>query len=846
MADELDDIIHTHELPDRVATALRTLWQREVRPDAPTELVRAGDTTLRLTEGLPTDPSSSGSSFAAPPGVERYTFLERLGEGGFAAVWRVHDTVMERTVAMKLVHAKLLRDPVSVRRFLAEAHATGRLQHPNIVPVYDVGQLDDGRVWFTMREVQGVTLRTWLATRPPLVRRVAVFLSMCHGLAYAHERGMVHRDVKPSNVMLGSSGEVYVLDWGIAKFLGDALPAGPLSLDGHHTAQGWVGGTPGYMPPEQARGDVTEVDQRADVFALGSVLYEMLEDRHAYGGDAHDALAATLDGPPPPLWDGHPAELRHVVDRAMAYDVAQRFPDASALVAPIQDWLDGAQRRAQAVSLTERAIAKQERVALLRREAAHLRERAHVNRSAVPSWAPEADKYAAWDLEDQADAAELDAELADQDVELGLQAALRVAPDLQEAHVTLIQRTREAHQEAERRRNPTAARKLERQLVRHTEALPIGHPMRIATQAYVAGDGAVTLLTDPPGAEVRLQRLRPHRRRLAESFEGVLGRTPLLAEPVAFGSYVLQVVAPGRASVRIPVHVPRQGHHDAVPPGARASLPIALPPEAHVGDDEVYVPAGWFHAGSTECGASPRRLWADGFVMQRFPVTNAAYLDFLDDLVAQGRTEDALRHAPRERSGAPGELGALLVGFDGRGFQLRPDAQGDVWAADWPVVLVDWHGAMAYAAWKAEADGLPWRLPAEFEWEKASRGVDGRRHPWGELLDPSWTHIAGSRPGRAMPASVESFPADVSVYGVRGLGGNVQDWCLDRFDAPLPVDGQAVVPHVGAVDGDPIRMARGGGWDTTSLPTRCAARSRAAASYRSWQRGFRLVRAFPA
>jgi serine/threonine-protein kinase len=259
----------------------------------------------------------------------------------------------------------------------------------------------------------------------------------------------------------------------------------------------------------------------------------------------------------------------------------------------------------------------------------------------------------------------------------------------------------------------------------------------------------------------------------------------------------------------------------------------------------VYVPAGWFDAGSTECGASPRRLWVDGFVIQRAPVTNRAYLDFLHDLVARGRTEEALHHAPRERSGTPGEPGALLLGFDGARFHLRPDAQGDVWGADWPVVMIDWHGAMAYAAWKAKGSGLPWRLPSEFEWEKASRGTDGRRHPWGEHIDPSWTHIAGSRPGRSMPAPVDSYPADVSVYGVRGLGGNVQDWCLERFDAPLPADGERVVPQVPTTEGDPLLMARGGGWDTTKLATRCAARTRAVASYRSWQRGFRLVRSYP-
>ena len=158
----------------------------------------------------------------------------------------------------------------------------------------------------------------------------------------------------------------------------------------------------------------------------------------------------------------------------------------------------------------------------------------------------------------------------------------------------------------------------------------------------------------------------------------------------------------------------------------------------------------------------------------------------LDDLVSQGREEEALRHVPRERAGARDEPGAMIYGRTGSGgFVLRADVDGDIWEPDWPVIMVDWHGAVAYCHWLAGLTGKEWRLPWEMEWSKAARGVDGRWYPWGSRLDPSWCCMRDSHEGRALPAVVDSYPLDISPYGVRGLGGNSRDWCLDVYAGDL-------------------------------------------------------------
>jgi serine/threonine protein kinase len=231
-------------------------------------------------------------------GEERYRFIEPVARGGMGVVYRAEDTVLGREVAVKVIDTGL-RD---------EARITARLEHPGIVPVHDAGVLPDGRPFYAMKLVRGKRLDEWMETEQSLKARLTVFSRICEPVAFAHAHGVVHRDLKPANIMIGSFGEVLVLDWGVASEPGD-----------EHCA-----GTPGFMPPEQG------ATAQADVFALGQVLSKLLP------ADA-------------------PAPLRSVCAKATALNPQERYGSPLEIAADVNRFLAGEPVLAHHESLVERA-----------------------------------------------------------------------------------------------------------------------------------------------------------------------------------------------------------------------------------------------------------------------------------------------------------------------------------------------------------------------------------------------------------------------------------------------------------------------------------------------------------
>jgi len=197
----------------------------------------------------------------------KYTFVKELGRGGMGAVYLAEDRELDRLVAIKVLNTPDITDDLR-NRMVREAQIIARLEHPGIVPVHDVGTLADGRIFYAMKYVRGNRLDEYAAQGASLRDRLRKFQSVCDALAFAHAHGVIHRDLKPQNIMIGSFGEVLVLDWGVAKIRD--IPC---------ESVGTVVGTKHYMSPEQARGEIDQIDERSDIYALGAVLYFLLTDQ---------------------------------------------------------------------------------------------------------------------------------------------------------------------------------------------------------------------------------------------------------------------------------------------------------------------------------------------------------------------------------------------------------------------------------------------------------------------------------------------------------------------------------------------------------------------------------------
>jgi hypothetical protein len=298
----------------------------------------------------------------------RYDVGELLGRGGMGKVQVCRDRRIGREVARKTMLVSLPAD--LTRRFVREAIVQARLEHPAFVPVYDVATEDDGSFSFTMRRVRGTTLRALLhptaIARPGRHRLLSALSQLCLAVHYAHTRGVTHRDIKPDNVMFGEFGEVYLLDWGIARISGEVEDVTEGAVAGH-TQAGAILGTLGYMPPEQLRGDHAQVGPAADIYALGAVLFEILAGEPLHrGASEYELTASTLsthERRPSERAGGRgiPADLDDVVARAIAFEASSRFPSARALGEAIELHLDGerdqAARRAHASRLADSAEA---------------------------------------------------------------------------------------------------------------------------------------------------------------------------------------------------------------------------------------------------------------------------------------------------------------------------------------------------------------------------------------------------------------------------------------------------------------------------------------------------------
>jgi serine/threonine protein kinase len=294
----------------------------------------------------------------------KYRLVRELARGGMSSVFLCEDTQLEREVAIKVLDDTGTVG-TSISRRLGEARVIARLEHPGILPVHDLGMLPDGRMFYVMKLVRGSRLDEFVSHNISLTERLRIFQTVCETVAFAHAHGVIHRDLKPQNIMVGSFGEVLVIDWGVAKLLQvdenqelrEALASNKLpveyslcSSEPNETANGTVIGTPAYMAPEQARGEVDRTDLRTDVYALGAILFFLLTGNSPPESSAVDASVQIF---PATIKSDIPKGIKAVCLKAIAFDPDHRYSSASELSVEIDMFLSGEQVLAYRESIFE-------------------------------------------------------------------------------------------------------------------------------------------------------------------------------------------------------------------------------------------------------------------------------------------------------------------------------------------------------------------------------------------------------------------------------------------------------------------------------------------------------------
>ena len=819
MEDFREDPLHTPAMPDEEATLIYgTGSENRLSPEK-----------LREVLGVP-----SGDR------IQDYGELSTIGIGGVGAVFAAHEPGLNRDVALKLLRPQYRNKTERIEAFIREARATAQIDHPNIVPVHRMGVFDDVGVYFSMKRVEGETLRMILSKlaedrsgyrrKYSLRRLIEIFIGACNGVAFAHRHGILHCDLKPSNLMVGDYGEVLVMDWGMARYHcerdqgrsgakldlelnGDLKPAdspAPPEPPEPPKEEHVVGGTPVFMAPELLTGEVPEATEQSDVYGLGTILYSILTWRNApfdvklapeelCREVALGRFPAPRKAAPPeqPL----PLELEAICLKAMARDRSRRYRSVGELIDDVRNYLDGYPVAAYSPTPIYR-LSK-----LIRRHPLV----PSVLMAAILTWFG----FYAFQLISNLSQSSSLINLAEFNYAQAREYNL------------LAQRTSRQIRQNQRLPQNRHNRTLERELLRQLAEMENGYnsALEFISRAPELGMRAQqvqrmtrdifrsTLELYLHGRDYFALRrvLRQFRGRWRPLFDEALADDPKLEALVAAidsregvldisglsgSGWLMTIRDANGAVVPLPdgkmaegVALNGEGTRFRLPEGlytlefrrrdgsAQFSCPVMVPlaaenllsfdfPERSYPGEWCYVPGGEFHSGRSGERSGIGTSMLPSFLIGKYEVTFRDYLKFWKSL-----SDPALR---RRYQGwyafEPGSGGTARIWNDDGELTapFRPEL---------PVVGITGEAAAAYCDWLGRKIGAKVRLPTVFEWEKAARGVDGRAYVWGDTYRAGEAllhdHPAVSRyPAGAPPGS---FPGDRSGYGAFDMTGNVRE-----------------------------------------------------------------------
>ena len=680
--------------------------------------------------------------------IGHYKVISQIGKGGMGVVYLAEDKRLGRKVALKILPSYFTRDRQRVRRFEQEARAASALNHPNILMIFDIGQVET-TPFIATEFIEGETLRSRMA-RGGLGVEEALDLSIqvAGALVAAHSAGIAHRDIKPENIMLRPDGYVKVLDFGLAKLTEPRarLSNTPAPTIGQvDTAPGTVVGTANYLSPEQARG--LDVDARADLFSLGVVIYEMVAGRPPFRGETtSDVIAAILREEPPSLSEevqNVPVELQQIVGLALRKDKEARYQTAKQMLDDLTSLRkeleveeriksrssgDTAQAIARSGESATRIIETKRKGFLSGRNAVAIAVAVIIGATAVYFyWRSMNAKWAREQLpqiEEMADRGDYF-----QAYELAGRAR-KYLPD-----------------------DPT--------IVRLMPAI----------------SDHLSVVTEPAGANVYLKRFMPNESGGFPERE-LVGTTPIAHHQMARGAYVIYIEKDGYAPIARTISgMPPRIWGRAVFTPPPISIKETLVESNRVPDRMAYVPGGDYRLVSWD-RPTAMRVRLDPYFIDRFEVTNQEFKEFINaggyikkqfwkyPFIKNGKTlswEEAMKEF-KDRTRLPGP----------RSWSNQNYPEGK---QDHPVTDITWYEAAAYAEFRGK------RLPTVFQWEKAARdgraGFTAPTMPWGTLSEPT-THRANFKTDGTAP--VESFEFGMSPYGALNMAGNVTEWCLNEME----------------------------------------------------------------